>query len=415
MRYRYRMVVCMAIGLLFGCGSEEAYVGDSSTLFTKIPALHSGIDFSNDLAHYAPDRNLSNFDHYYNGGGVAVGDVNGDGLQDLYFTANEKENKLYLNKGNLKFEDITSSAGVGAAGIWSNGATMADVNGDGLTDIYVSIGGNSPQAAKRRNQLFINNGDMTFTESAAEYGLDDAAFTTQAAFYDYDNDGDLDCFLLNHHVMNIDSREDQLKKQDDLSQADPLVGDKLYQNDNGKFTNVTTQTGIVPSTLGYGWGLGIGDLNSDGYTDLYVSNDYVERDFLYLYSPVSYGYQEVLLKTAKHISRFSMGNDIADINGDGHMDFFTVDMAPEDNFRQKVNMAAMNPKLFWETVINKRHYQYMYNSLQLNNGNATFGDIAQMAGVASTDWSWSPLFADYDNDGLQDLFVTNGYRKSAPS
>ncbi|MGH2564516.1 MAG: FG-GAP repeat domain-containing protein, partial [Ginsengibacter sp.] len=380
------------------------------------------IDFVNNLE---PNDSLGilNYIYYYNGGGVAIGDINNDGLPDIYFTANSKgHNKLYLNKGDFKFEDITDKAGVAGSADWCTGATMADVNGDGLLDIYVCVVANK-HGLKGRNELFINNGNGTFTESAARYGLDFSGYSTQAVFFDYDHDGDLDCFILNqseHPNQNIFDTSARRK-------FDPYAGDRLYRNDlvNGvrKFTDVSAQSGIYQSNLGYGLGVAVADFNNDGWDDIYVGNDFHENDYYYLnngadLSSKGEGQDETLFtesgaKHFKHYSRYSMGNDAADFNNDGQMDIVTVDMLPGDEKTLKTYGNGEVLDIYNQKIVkNGYQNQYSKNCLQRNNGDdINFSDIGLMSGVSATDWSWSPLFADFDNDGNKDLFISSGIVK----
>lgn len=352
------------------------------------------------------------YEYLYNGGGVAAGDFNDDGLIDLYFTSNMGENKFYLNTGDLTFKDVTAIAKVtGRPGPWKTGITAADVNGDGKLDLYLCYSGALPPQ-KRQNQLFINQGVddnniPIFEEKAAKYGLNSPAFSNQAYFFDYDQDADLDLILLNHNpksapVLNEKSTAEFLKKDD------PLQGVRLFEQDKGVFKDVTVKSGISGSALTYGLGIGIGDLNGDGWVDFYVSNDYTIPDYLYLNNKDG-TFTNKLKEQLGHTSHFSMGNAIADINNDGLTDIFTLDMLPEDNKRQKLLLAPDNYEKFDLNLRSGFHYQYMRNMLQLNNGNGTFSEVGQLSGISNTDWSWAPLFADYDNDGDKDLFVTNGY------
>lgn len=377
-------------------------LAQAQPLFTALPVSATGITFQNTLPE-TPALNIITYEYYYNGGGAGAGDFNNDGLTDLYFTSNIGPNKLYLNKGGFQFEDISKKAGVEGKKGWTTGVSVADVNGDGWLDIYVCYSGNlAPD--KRRNQLFINNGDGTFTDKAAEMGLDDPGHSTMAAFFDMDRDGDLDAYILNHNVKQFRNFDAAFMK----SQVDPDAGDRLYENRDGKFFDITQQAGIKSNPLGYGLGLNIADINNDGWPDIYVSNDYVEEDYLYLNNQNG-TFREVLKQQIPHISNFSMGVDIADVNNDGWPDIFTLDMLPKDNERQKLLYAPDNFELYNNMVDNGFHHQLMRNMLQLNNGNGTFSDIGQFAGISNTDWSWAALFADYNNDGLKDLFVTNGY------
>jgi hypothetical protein len=415
---------------LSGCGkekeSEDKKISSGPQLFTLLPAQTTGIAFENTLTE-GLNTNVLMYEYFYNGGGVAVGDLNGDGLDDIYFTANMVSNKLYLNKGAMKFEDITTVAGVaGREKPWKTGVTMADVNGDGKLDIYVCYSGNvSPESLK--NQLFINKGSNAqgipvFEEMAEQYGLADPSTSTQAAFFDYDKDGDLDMFLLNHSpkplpILDESSTADLLKKDDSVS------GVRLYRNDpRGDgipfFSDVTKKSGIHSSPLTYGLGIGISDVNQDGWPDMYISNDYSVPDFLYVNNKNG-TFTDAIQAAIGHTSHSSMGNDIADFNNDGLPDIFTLDMLPEDNRRQKLLAGLDNYELFDFNVKVGFHHQYMRNMLQMNEGVAqagkgfgsapVFSEIGQLSGVSNTDWSWACLFADYDNDGWKDLFITNGY------
>jgi hypothetical protein len=370
--------------------------------FTSLTAEKTGINFNNKLVENAAN-NIITYEYFYNGGGVGAGDFNNDGLVDLYFTSNQGGNKLYLNKGNWQFKDITAAAGVEGRQGWKTGVSVADVNGDGLLDIYVCYSGDvAPQ--KRANQLFINNGNLTFTDKAKEMGVADDGYSTHAAFFDYDKDGDLDLFVVNHNIKNLRNFDASFVKK----MVDPDAGDRLYENRKGIFVNVTERAGIISNPIGYGLGLNIADVNNDGWPDIYVSNDYIEEDYLYINNQDG-TYSEQLRKGIGHLSYFSMGLDIADINNDGFQDIFTLDMLPQDNRRQKLLYAPDNYEMYNNMLGNGFYHQLMRNMLQLNNGNGSFSEIGQLAGVSNTDWSWSALLADYNNDGKKDLFVTNGY------
>lgn len=374
-------------------------------LFQQLPVKSTNIRFSNAL-NETEKFNVLAYEYFYNGGGVAVGDINNDGLQDLFFTANMGLNKLYLNKGNMVFTDITRSAAKELEGRpegWKTGVTMADVNGDGLLDIYVCYSGKKSDEL-RRNQLFINLGNARFAEKAKEYGLDDPGYSTNAVFFDYDNDGDLDMFLLNHNVIKIDNMEFARYK----NETDPLAGNKLYRNDNNHFTEVSKQAGIIQNPLTFGLGVAIADINQDGWQDIYVTNDYNERDYLYI-NKHDGTFAEDATNCFGHLSHFSMGVDIADFNNDALPDVMTLDMLPEDNQRQKLLQLQENYESFELMISQDLYKQYMRNMLQLNNGDGTFSEIGQLAGVSNTDWSWCPLIADLDNDGYKDILITNGY------
>ena len=352
------------------------------------------------------------YEYFYNGGGAAAGDFNNDGLVDLYFTSNMNDNKFYLNKGNMQFQDITlASHAAGRPGPWKTGVNAVDINADGRLDIYLCYSGAMP-AAKRVNQLFINIGNDSqgipvFAEQAEKYGLASTGFSNQSYFFDYDKDGDLDMLLLNHNPKNLPLLNEEATAK--LFQQDnPDMGLRLFKQTNGKFADVTTISGINGSELSYGLGLGISDFNDDGWPDFYVSNDYSVPDYLYINNKNG-TFTNQLEKSIGHNSQFSMGNDVADINNDGLQDIFTLDMLPEDNHRQKLLLTPDNYAKFDQNVRSGFYYQYMRNMLQLNNGNGTFSEIGQAAGISNTDWSWAALLADYDNDGWKDLFVTNGY------
>ncbi len=372
------------------------------TLFKPVPNIETGINFAN-IVKESPVLNIISYEYFYNGGGVGLGDFNNDGLVDIYFSGNMQQGKLYLNKGNLKFEDITSKAGVGGKIGWKTGVSIADVNGDGLQDIYLCYSGPLDKE-KRTNELFINNGNLTFTEKAAQMGVADSGYSTQAVFFDYDRDNDLDLFVINHNNKNLRNFDASFVKK----MVDPDAGDRLYRNDNNIFTDVTIPSGIISNPLGYGLGVSVSDINNDGWPDLYVTNDYVEEDYLYINNHDG-TFSEKLKEELGHISNFSMGCDIADINNDGWTDVFTLDMLPEDNKRQKLIYMPDNYELYNNQVQNGFYHQLMRNMLQLNNGNGTFSEIGQLSGVFCTDWSWASLLADFNNDGNKDIFITNGY------
>ncbi|MBW8685247.1 VCBS repeat-containing protein [Chitinophaga rhizophila] len=396
-------VQCCLIFLLAGFVTSRTSA--QQPLFQQLPAKTTGIKFSNNL-NETEKLNVLAYEYFYNGAGVAVGDINNDGLQDLFFTGNMAPNKLYLNKGNLVFADITRDAAKGLEGKpegWKTGVTMADVNGDGLLDIYICYSGKKSDAL-RRNQLFINQGNAKFAEKANEYGLDDPGYSTNAVFFDYDNDGDLDMFLLNHNVIKIDNMEFARYR----NETDSLAGNKLYRNDKGHFTEVSRQAGIIQNPLTFGLGVAIADINQDGWQDIYVTNDYNERDYLYI-NKHDGTFAEDATNCFTHLSHFSMGVDIADFNNDALPDVMTLDMLPEDNQRQKLLQLQENYESFELMLSQDLYKQYMRNMLQLNNGDGTFSEIGQLAGVSNTDWSWCPLIADLDNDGYKDIFVTNGY------
>lgn len=401
-------------GLLFGLPALfmltfPATVSAQNPLFRLLGTKQTGVDFMNPISE-TENQNVMSYEYYYNGGGVAVGDINNDGFEDIFFTSNMGENKLYLNLGakgeKMKFRDITASAGKGLEGRkggWKTGVTMADVNGDGLLDIHICYSG-KVKDEDRRNQLFINQGKLKFVEQAKEYGLDNISYSTQAAFFDYDNDGDLDMMLLNHTTKKIDNME--LAKF--RTQTDGLAGNKLFENQKNHFTEVTAKAGIHQYPLTFGLGIAIADVNQDGWQDIYVTNDYNEPDYLYLNNRDG-TFRDATRQSFRHLAQFSMGIDIADFNNDGLPDVMSLDMLPEDNQRQKLLQLQENYESFELMVSQDLQKQYMRNMLQLNNGDGTFSEIGQFAGVSNTDWSWTPLFADFDNDGFKDLFVSNGY------
>ncbi len=383
---------------LLSCDSSD----QRDTLFRKLSPRQSGIDFTNELS-FDQQFNIFTYRNYYNGGGVGLGDVNNDGLLDVYMTANLKENKLYLNQGELSFEDITADAGVAGERSWSTGVSMADVNGDGYVDIYVCNSGDI-SGDNKQNELFINNGDLTFTESAAEYGLADPGFSTHAAFFDYDKDGDLDLYLLNNSYQAIGSFN---LRKNERPNRDPVGGDKLFRNDNGKFADVSEEAGIYGSVIGFGLGVTVGDIDMDGWQDIYVSNDFFERDYLYLNNGDG-TFREELESQIRSLSAASMGADLADINNDGQPDIFVTDMLPEVEARIKTVTTFDNWDRYRYNLDNGYWHQFTRNVLQLNNGDNTFSEIGRLAGVNATDWSWGALVFDFENDGLRDIFIANG-------
>lgn len=392
----------LALLIICWVGSSHVLNPPNSPLFEKLNPKKTGISFSNKLTE-SKKNNILTYEYFYNGAGVAIGDINNDGLDDIFFTGNMVENKLYLNKGDFKFHDISQSAGVKGKNAWTTGVTMVDINGDGLLDIYVCYSGNG-DLESRRNQLFINQGDLTFQEEARKYGLDDPSNSTQAVFFDFDKDGDLDLFLLNHHIEVINEIEfDQAR-----SVRHPFAGDKLFRNDNGVFVDISEEAGIKGNAMGFGLGAIASDLNGNGWLDIYVSNDYIEQDYIYINNGDG-TFSDQMQDMLQHLSHFSMGLDIADINNDGLMDIFTLDMLPEDNKRQKLLYGPENYEQYALMVNRGFYHQNMRNMLHLNQGMGQFSEIGQLAGVSNTDWSWSALFFDVTNSGFKDLFVSNGY------
>lgn len=404
-----RFIFFSIIILLFAnCSKKNSENKDA--LFTQLDSSATGINFVNDVKNGA-NMNIFKYRNFYNGGGVAIGDINNDGLADVFFTSNLGDNKLYLNKGNLKFEDISKKAGINLPKSWSTGINMIDINGDGLLDIYVSNAGNNINSI-RKNQLYINNGNLTFTDKAEEYNLSDTGITTHAAFFDYDKDGDLDCYILNNSFIPVSSLNYSNKRElrdKDWDVADILKGggDKLMRNDNGKFVDVSAAAGIYGSLIGFGLGVTVGDVNGDLYPDIYVSNDFYEKDYLYINNKNG-TFTEQVESWASHISQSSMGADMADINNDGKSDIFTTDMLPENDERLKNTTNFDNYDLFTRKIHLDFFNQYMQNTLQLNDENNKFLEIANFAGVAKTDWSWGALLFDMDNDGYKDIYVCNG-------
>ena len=396
-------IACLFLSLLFcSCRNNSEQKG----LFQKMTPEQTNIHFSNKLS-YDKNFNIYTYRNFYNGGGVAIGDVNNDSLPDLFFTANMESSKLFLNKGNFQFEDVTEKAGIGKKGKWSTGVSMADVNGDGLLDIYVCNSGDI-KGDKKENELYINNGapggNVTFTEKAHEYGLDDRGLSTHAAFFDCDKDGDLDMFLLNNSFKAIGSFNLQ---HNERNIRDSIGGHKFFRNDGNHFTDISEQAGIYGSVIGFGLGVTVGDINHDGWQDIYVSNDFFERDYLYINNHDG-TFKETLEDEMMSISNASMGADMADINNDAHPDIFVTEMLPEDETRIKTNITFENWDKYQLNLQYDYYHQFTRNMLQLNNGDNSFSEIGRFSGVAATDWSWGALITDFDNDGFKDIFVANG-------
>jgi len=386
------------------CTSCDKF-GSKETKFKLLSSKQTGIDFSNAL-NETHEMNIISYPDFYSGGGVSIGDIDNDGLPDVFFTGNQVPARLYKNKGNLKFDDITVSAKLDRMGRgWYTGTCMVDINADGYLDIYVSKSGmEAPE--DRANLLFINNQDGTFTEKAKEFGLDNQGYGVNAVFFDYDKDGDLDVYIANQVSTRLNSgHATQLRNV-----SDPYAGDKLYENVNGYFTDVTKKAGLYSSKVGFAHGAAVGDINNDGWEDFFVSNDFFEYDYLYLNNGDK-TFRQVIKEATKHISHFSMGNDMADFDNDGLLDIMVLDMVPEDNRRKYENAGGNNERKFQVMVQQGLLHQYMFNVLHLNNGNETFSEIGMVAGISRTDWSWAPIFADFDNDGYKDVYVTNGLRK----
>jgi enediyne biosynthesis protein E4 len=382
-------------------------------IFETLDSSETGINFTNKLTE-SESLNILSYEYFYNGGGLGAGDFNKDGLSDLYFSANQEANKLFLNQGNLKFKE-TEAGLKGKPNAWKTGVSVIDINADGWLDIYLCYSGNGDNAS-RRNQLFINQGEINgkwsekFIDQAEQYGLADAGRSTQAAFFDYDLDGDLDAYVMNHNLKNYQRKEAALMK----AEVDSLAGDRFYENAKGKFTNISQKVGIKSNPLGFGLGLCVSDINSDGYPDIYVANDYVEEDYLYI-NQKNGTFKDEGKNAMGHFSYSTMGVDVADINNDARPDVFTCDMLPPDAARQKLLAFPDNWNVQKSMLENGFHWQNMRNILQLNQGEVQgklrFGEIGQMAGVAATDWSWGPILADFDGDGFKDIFVSNGFVK----
>ncbi|MEF3079838.1 VCBS repeat-containing protein [Winogradskyella poriferorum] len=407
MKNRLLLLFTILLFSIFSCNDSKVKkkkASDSKTLFTLIQDTHSGINFTNSVKQ---DINFNYLEYVYafNGGGVAIGDINNDGLEDIYFTSNQNSNKLYLNEGDFKFTDITKSAGVEDADGWTTGVTMVDINNDGWLDIYVCKSASLTNEELRRNKLFVNQKNGTFKDEAKLWGLDENGFSVQSYFFDYDKDGDLDMYLVNHRPDFEESNKIEIKSE---RMHYKQLSDHLFRNDGNKFKDVTLKAKV----LNKDWGLSasIGDFNNDGWLDIYVANDFISPDYLYINNKDGTFSNEINTRL-KHISVNSMGSDYADINNDFLPDLTVLDMLAEDHRRGKENMASMNTQGFWEMVESGYHYSYMANMLQLNNGNGTFSDIGQLAGISKTDWSWAPLIADFDNDGYKDIFVSNGIER----
>jgi hypothetical protein len=389
--------------ILFLCQCSEKDVIEQ---FTLLESSDTGLKFRNKLKE-DENFNIFKYQYYYNGGGVAIADFNNDGMQDVFFTGNMVKNRLFLNEGDLEFKDITETSGVALHEGWCTGTNAVDINNDGWMDIYVCRAG-YPFPNLRKNLLLINNGNLTFSDKAAEYGLDDDSYSTHSAFLDYDKDGDLDMFLLNHSDPQYSKGSLEIFKL--KNKREPELESKLFRNDNGKFVNVTESAGIKGNVLSFSLGLGVVDINNDGWTDIFIGNDFNESDYLFMNNGDG-TFTEKSKSVFDHTSMFSMGCDIADINNDGHMDLVSLDMLPESNYLQKLHSGADNFNKISDMINRGFQPQFSKNVLQVNNSDGTFSESAQLYGVANTDWSWSSLFLDFDNDSYQDLFISNGYLK----
>jgi enediyne biosynthesis protein E4 len=398
------LLMLSIIILSSSCDTSKSNLSEPP-LFTLLDEKQTHIDFINNLEN-TEEYNTYTYRNFYNGAGVGLGDFNNDGLPDIYFCGNQAGNRLYINKGNFVFEDITESAGVACTGSWSTGVTIADINGDGWSDIYVCKSG-KPGRMNRFNELFINNGDLTFSEKAKEYGLDNFGLSNHASFFDYDRDGDLDCYLLNNSFQSV-TTFDMTPGQRQI--PDSLGGNKLFRNDDGKFVDVTQNAGIYSSKIGFGLGVNVGDINRDGWPDIYVSNDFFERDYLYINNKNG-TFTESLEEQMTEISQGAMGADVADINNDAWPEIYATEMTPEDNARLKTKALFDTWETYQLKVKSGYYHQFARNVLQLNNKNGTFSEIGRFSGVSTTDWSWGALIMDLDNDGWNDIFVANGIYK----
>ena len=386
--------------ILFSCSKRE-----SNSLFELKKSSHTKVDFTNTL-NYTEELNPYTYRNFYNGGGVGIGDFNNDSLPDIFFAGNLVSNKLYINKGDFVFDDVTDEAGLNSSGIWSTGVSVVDINHDGYLDIYVCKSG-PPGGERRNNELFINNGDLTFTEKSKDYGLDNEGLSTHAAFFDFDNDGDLDCYLLNNTIKSIGVGLDMVKGLRDISSDQ---GNKLLRNDDGYFTDVSSSAGIYTSNIGFGLGVTVGDINLDGWSDLFISNDFFEKDYLYINNKDG-SFKESLEEYVNETSMGSMGADMADINNDGYSEIFVTEMLPDRHDRRVSKAVFDNWDKYQFSIDQGYFHQFNRNVLQLNNQDGSFSEISRITGVDATDWSWGALIFDMDNDGNKDIFVANGIYK----
>lgn len=379
---------------------------ESTQMFTLMSPKRTGLDWSHNVRE-TEEFNVLTYGNFYYGGGVAIGDINNDGLEDIYLSGSISGNGLFLNQGDFTFEDITQKAGVSASGLWNTGVTMADVNADGLLDIYVCRSA-STLPEKRENLLFINNGDLTFTEKGKEYNVNDSGYSSHAVFFDFDKDGDLDLYVLNHSLLEFANLTKITNYHKSLKNE--AYSDRLLRNDSGKFIDISDQAGLILNVLGNGLGVAVSDINNDTWPDIYVSNDFNEQDYLYINNKNG-TFTESLQEFIGHTSLYSMGSDIADVNNDGYFDIMTLDMLPESHSRIQMTSGPDNFEKLNHLSNNGFYNQTMRNMLHLNRSGKYFSEIGQFSGISNTDWSWAALFSDFDNDGHKDLFITNGYKK----
>ncbi|RYY23956.1 MAG: hypothetical protein EOO04_13655 [Chitinophagaceae bacterium] len=402
--------ILIIVSLFFTCSISCKNTPATTTLFEVLESERTGLSFTNKLTP-TDSFNLFDYMYYYNGSGLAAGDFNNDGKIDLFFAANQSNNRIYLNEGDLKFKDITKASGIPQDGGWSTGVSVVDINNDGWLDIYISRVSNF-HSLRARNQFLVcegtnSDGIPVYTDKAKEYGLDYSGFSTQAAFLDIDMDGDLDMFLLNHTVHENGVYR---PRQEFLGAVHPVSGARIFRNDGGRFSDFTKESGINSSVIGYGLGIGVADINLDGFPDIYIGNDFHENDYLYINNGKGV-FDEQITDRIAHTARFTMGVDIADVNNDGQSEIISMDMLSDDPYILKRSLGEDDYDIFNLKISYGYQHQYTRNNLQYNRGNGSFTELGLYAGIAATDWSWSPLWMDFDNDGLKDLFISNGIPK----